>query len=176
MSRLKRRYLRGRECKGYVSRRNPRDACSELPCSLRPGCHRPGTRRSCRPWVTGGQAVCAAPESGQTDRSGYSHELRLRGPVRSRHQAARLRRIRTGEVDCRQNLTRCSLTQCSLTQCSPRGSRVELDQFGYARSRDRATRRELARLLGGRRIAADAAGWCGRNPDSRRVRRNARAP
>jgi hypothetical protein len=163
-SRPARLYLHCRACQVRVSRWNPRGSRPELPRGLRAGRHRPGTRCPFRPGVTGGQGVRAASEPGQADGRGRqrSRELRLRGPVRSRHQAARLRGIGTDEVDCRQYATRCS----------PRPLRGGLIRSEYARSRDRAARGALAELLERQRIAPHAAGRRFRHSRSRRVRRN----
>ena len=163
-SRLGSLYLHSRAYQVCLSRWNLRNPCSRLPYGLRAGRNGSGTRRPSRPGVTGGQGVRAASQSSQADGRWLSRacEHRLRGPVRSRHQAARLRGIGAGKIECRQ---------CSKRR-SPSCVRGSLVQPRDARSRNRAARGSHAGLLERRWVDPRAAGRRSRNPDSRSVRRN----
>jgi hypothetical protein len=163
-SRLGSLYLHSRAYQVCLSRWNLRNPCSRLPYGLRAGRNGSGTRRPSRPGVTGGQGVRAASQSSQADGRWLSRacEHRLRGPVRSRHQAARLRGIGAGKIECRQCPKRSSSRSLpgGLTRCR------------YVRSRNSGARGALADLRERQWVDPCAAGWGSSDPDSRSVRRN----
>jgi hypothetical protein len=157
---LGRRYLHCRAGQGRVIRWDLRGAHFELHRGLRSGCHGPGTRRPCRSGVTRRQGVCAASQSGQRrGRRHRSHVLQLGGPVRSRHQATRLRGIGTCEIDCGQYVKQ-------------RATRRALIRSGSTRPRDRAARGGLADLLDRQWVTPCAAGRRSRDPHPRSIRRD----
>jgi len=160
---LARRYLPSRVCQGLLRSRSPRGARPQLPSGL--GASRDGLGTGCarRPGVAGGKGVRAAYKSSQTDGCrARASEHRLRGPVRRRHQATRLRGIGTGRIERRPAPQRCS------SWCI----RYGLVQSGGIPAGGCAASLSLAERLERQRVDARAVGGRSCDPDTRSVRRN----